>query len=183
MAGTKGTVVVDLVKFLRSRRDRAAANLPSHLQPYLEKRISVSEWYPEQEVFELMGGVVRLMPEPGDAGWYALGVRYARSHMEGSYGHLLGELRVETLPIRLSALWKTLHDTGDLVFRPEGAGGGSATVRGYESPGREMCLVVGAYLAETVGRAGIDRVKVEHGDCVHRGADCCTWRLEGTPRA
>lgn len=181
-AHSKGTNVLEMVKFLRARRDRARIVLPPELHPYLEKRVDVSAWYPEEEVLALTRALARLMPEEGEAVYRTLGALNARNHTEGSYGHLLGELRLETLPIRLGALWKTLHDTGELHFEPEPGRGGRAEIRGYANPGPEMCTVIGAYLAETVARAGFDALETAHTACVHRGADCCAWSFQGRPR-
>lgn len=181
-AHSKGTNVIDMVKFLRTRRDRALAVLPSRLHPYLEKRVDVAAWYPEEDVYELSLALACLLPEQGEAVYRRLGELNARNHTEGSYGHLLGEVRLDTLAIRARALWKTLHDTGELTFEPDPERGGRAVLRDYASPGREMCGVIGAYLAETVARAGFEGVEAHHERCVHRGDSDCAWRLEGTPR-
>ena len=182
-AHSKGTNVVDMVKFLRSRRDRALQVLPGSLHAYLDKRIDVSAWYPEEDVLGLTRALARLMPEGNESAYRLLGELNARNHTEGSYGHLLGEVCLETLPIRLAALWKTLHDTGELVFEPELPRGGRVRLEGYASPGPEMCRVIEAYLAATLARAGLDAIASSHESCVHGGAKCCIWHFEGTPRA
>lgn len=181
-AHSKGTNLIDMVKFLRSRRERALELLPSHLHPYLEKRIDVSAWYPEEDVHELTRALAVLLPDRGESIYRTLGELNARNHTEGRYGHLLGEVKLETLAIRVRALWKTLHDTGELEFEADPERGGRARLRGYANPGPEMCQMIGTYLADLVARTGFEGVVPRHERCVHDGDAECAWSLEGTPR-
>jgi hypothetical protein len=179
----KGTNLIDMVKFLRSQKEAARTALPPALHGYLERRIVVSDWYPEEEMYALMLALGKVMPGSGDELFRQIGVLNARNHLNGSYRHLLSELRLETLPIRAAALWKSLHDTGELLVEIEGAGAGRTVLRGYVNPGPEMCLVIDAYVAEVLRLTGLDRVRSETECCVHRGAAECRWRFRGDPRA
>jgi hypothetical protein len=54
MANAKGTSLIDMVEFLRSRRDEAMALRPSELRHYLDEKINVASWYPEQDMIGLV---------------------------------------------------------------------------------------------------------------------------------
>ncbi len=183
MPQAKGTNLIDMVKFLRSQKEAARSALPPALHGYLERRIVVSDWYPEEEMFALLLALGKIMPGSGDDLFRQIGVLNARNHLNGSYRHLLSELRLDTLPIRANALWKSLHDTGELTLEIEGTGTGRTMLRGYANPGSEMCLVIDAYLAEVLRLTGLDAVRTAAEGCVHRGASECCWRFRGEPRA
>lgn len=177
MARSKGTNLVDMVKLMRQQREKAMALLPESLQPYLDQRISVSSWYPEQDMYGLMRALESLLPVSGEALYREIGILNARNHLSGSYRHLLSELRLKTLPIRAEALWKSLHDTGELRVEIESECTGRALLRGYENPGPEMCLVIESYLAEVLRMAGLEGVQSTSGLCVHRGDPECIWHF------
>ncbi len=183
MANSKGTNLIDMVKFLRSRKQQALDALPPRLHDYLERRIVVSDWYPERDMYELMLALAKLMPGSGTELYRQIGVLTMRNHLTGSYRHLLSGVSLETLPVRANALWKSLHDTGEMVVRVEDARTGSVLLRGYENPGLEMCLVIESYVAEQLRLAGLDAISIDPERCVHRGADECCWRFRGEPRA
>lgn len=182
MAKSKGTNLIDMVKFLRSQKQQALDAVPPELQGYLEKRIVVSDWYPEQDMYGLMIALAKLLPGSGTELYRQIGVLTLRNHLTGSYRHLLDGICLETLPVRARALWKSLHDTGEMIVAVEGAGAGSVVLRGYHSPGPEMCLVIESYVAEELRLAGLDAVRIDPERCVHRGADECYWRFHGEPR-
>lgn len=183
MANSKGTNLIDMIKFLRSRKQQALDALPPSLHGYLERRIVVSDWYPERDMYGLMLALAKLMPGSGAELYRQIGVLTMRNHLTGSYRHLLSGICLETLPVRAMALWKSLHDTGEMVVRIEDACTGSVVLRGYENPGLEMCLVIESYIAEQLRLAGLDGFCIDSERCVHRGADECCWRFRGEPSA
>jgi hypothetical protein len=142
MAKSKGTNLIDLVKFLRKQREIAVSVLPPDLHHYLDERITVSAWYPEEDCYLLMRAMESLLPDSGSELYRKIGILNAQNHLGGSYRHLLSDLRLQTIPIRAEALWKSMHDTGELHVEIEGESAGRAVLRGYESPGPEMCMVI-----------------------------------------
>lgn len=182
MANSKGTNLIDMVKFLRSRKQQALDALSPRLHGYLERRIVVSDWYPERDLYELMLAFAKLMPGSGAELYRQIGVLTMRNHLNGSYRHLLSGICLETLPVRANALWKSLHDTGEMVVGVTDARTGSVLLREYENLGPEMCLVIESYIAEQLRLAGLDDVCIDPERCVHHGADDCCWRFRGEPR-
>jgi hypothetical protein len=52
-----------------------------------------------------------------------------------------------------------------------------ATLRSYGATAREMCRVIGGYVAEVVAHAGPKDIKTLKLGCTLDGAPACTWRL------
>ncbi len=177
MAKSKGTNLIDLVKFLRTERETALNALAPELHHYLDERITVSAWYPEKDCYLLMCAMERLLPDSGAELYRKIGILNAKNHLGGSYRHLLSDLRLQTIPIRAEALWKSMHDTGELRVQIEDEGSGRAVLRGYESPGPEMCLVIESYLAEVLRMAGLGSIQSAKESCVHRANPECVWHF------
>jgi len=177
MAKSKGTNMIDLVKFLRTERETALGALPPELHHYLEERITVSAWYPEEDCYLLMRAMERLLPDSGAELYRKIGILNAKNHLSGSYRSLLSDLRLQTIPIRAEALWKSMHDTGELRVEIEGEAAGRVVLRGYENPGAEMCIVIESYLAEVLRMAGLESIRSAKESCVHRGNPDCVWHF------
>jgi hypothetical protein len=176
-AKTKGTNLVDMVKFLRSQREAALALLPAHLHAYLETPLSVAAWYPEADMIELVKVLAQLLPGGEEEPLVRIGRLNARMHLQGTYAHLIEDARPEALPIRAVALWRSMHDTGEFRLAFEGDGA-EARLAGYGHPTAEMCTMLGAYLLELFTLAGVQGVKVSESSCCRAGAPECRWRIE-----
>lgn len=178
MASSKGTNLIEMVKLMRREREKATALLPASLHHYLDERIAVSSWYPEEDMYGLMRTVEKMLPISGNDLYREIGILNAKNHLSGSYRHLLTDLQLKTLPIRAEALWKSLHDTGELRVEIEDESSGRAVLRSYENPGPEMCLVIESYLAEVLRMAKLVSVRSAPGSCVHRGDPECSWHFQ-----
>ena len=180
MAKTKGTNLVDMVKFLRTQREAALALLPPHLHAYLNTQLNVSAWYPEADMIELVKVLAKLLPGSGEAPLVQIGRLNARMHLQGTYSHLLEDARPSALPLRALALWKSMHDTGEFKLQVDDDGA-EARLAGYGHPTPEMCVMLGAYVQELFVMAGVrDPKAVEHA-CCRSGAPACCWRIDWTP--
>jgi predicted hydrocarbon binding protein len=176
-AQTKGTNLIDMVKFLRSKRDEARALLPERLHHYLEQQLNVAAWYPEEDLIALVRALARLLPGSKEDALARIGRLNARMHLQGTYAHLLEGVEPAMLPIRAVALWKTMHDTGEFRLAVE-ADHAEAGLARFGHPSAEMCTMLGAYLSELFELAGVRDAKVEEVACCRRGSRDCRWRIE-----
>lgn len=176
MPGTKGTNLIDMVKYLRSRRDEALEALPEHLHHYLDDRIDVATWYPEEDRIGLVRALTKLMPSDGRDPLETIARINARQHEARVYSHLLKDAEPAALPIRASALWKAMHDAGDLRIQM-GEGTAEVELSGWDAPSHELCTMVGPYLSELFALSGLQDVTSEKTTCVREGAPCCRWQL------
>lgn len=176
---TKGTNLIDMVKFLRSQRDAARRLLPEPLHRYLDERLNVAAWYPEEDMIGLVQALAKLLPRSAEDPLILIGRLNARSHLQGTYAHLLKDASPSTLPVRAVALWKTMHDTGEFQLRVDEASA-DARLSGYGHPTAEMCAMLAGYLLELFVVAGAADVKIDEIACCRRGASACRWQIAWT---
>jgi hypothetical protein len=175
MGKAKGTAVVDIVKYLRKHREDALRVLPPALHPYLSERITLSSWYPEEDMLGLIRAMLRLVPGREEATLTWMGTATARSHQKGVYSHLLKE--GASSAAASSALWSSQHDTGRLSLLREARGALRIDLVDYALPSREMCAIIGAYMAETLRIGGVEDVSTEELSCRVEGHERCSWRF------
>ncbi|MGH0029302.1 MAG: hypothetical protein ACQGVC_05900 [Myxococcota bacterium] len=176
MPKTKGINVLEMVKFLRARRDAALELMPETLRHYLDERINVASWYPEEDMIGLVRVLVQLLPEGDEEPLVSIGRLNAHQHIEGTYKHLFESPRSATLPLRAATLWKSMHDSGE--FRVVmGDGEATAEVSGYAYPTPEMCTMIRPYLEELFRASGIEKVQVDKRACCRVGASVCRYRV------
>jgi hypothetical protein len=136
-------VVLKAVKVLRSCKQESLAQLPKSLHHYLEDRIVVASWYPEQDFFELLCACAALFPG-GDAAFEMLGAATAQDHAEGMYTDIMKRDPVS----RARIMWRTQHDTGDLVLLDQTANSATYELRDWSPASARYCRVVGGYFTE-----------------------------------
>lgn len=173
----KGITLLDAVKFLRARRDEALEVLPPTLHVYLDEPVTPSMWYPEADLVELIRGVAKLLPGPVDRALMMMGERSARAQT-AVYGDLIRGVQSSS---RTFALWSTQHDTGEMRSMLEAPNRVRLELVGFEDTSRELCLLLGGYLAGTLTINGITDASVQKLTCRLWGDTVCTWRGTWTP--
>ena len=176
MANAKGMSLTEMVKFLRSRRAEATALLPAELRHYLDEKINVARWYPEQDMVGLVRVLARLLPASHEEPLVTIGRLNARHHMQGAYRHLFDGFDLSRVPLRAVTLWRSMHDTGDLhvTLREREA---QVDVVDYGHPSPEMCVMIRPYLEELFSAAGAKNVRSEKSACCLAGAGACSYRI------
>jgi hypothetical protein len=176
-ANTKGTNLVDMVRFLRGQREAARALLPARLHHYLDEQLNVAASYPEEDMIGLVRALAKLLPSAGEDPLVRIGRLNARMHLQGTYEHLIADARPAALPVRALALWRSMHDTGEFRLAVE-EDHAEARLAGYGFPSAEMCTMLGAYLLELFELAGVKAPRVAELSCCRKGAPECRWRIE-----
>jgi hypothetical protein len=181
MPNTKGTNVVELVRFLRSRRDQARELLPPELQHYLEDRIEVTRWYPEEDSLGLQRAVAALLPVAEEDAYELMGSLDAQLHLKGVYRHLRENARTEVLPVRIAALWASVHDTGKVRFAQARPGSSQIDLVDFEATSIEVCRSATGYIREVYRMAGVENLNVRKTACRLSGDDLCSWSVTWDP--
>jgi len=181
MARAKGASLVGAVRWLRHDREAALRALPARLHPYLENRIQVASWYPEEDLLELIRAIARILPAGEGDVYEQMGRFSARDQLAGVYRHLLEGGDEFSLPRRGLVLWQSQHDSGRLSVTIEGPGRARIDVVDYALPSREMCGVLLGYSAEMFTMAELKQPAVSKTTCRLDGADRCSWRCTWTP--
>ncbi len=171
MGKTKGSVVLHAVKPLRKQRAAALGVLPPALHHYLEERIVVAVWYPEEDLKQLMSAVATLMGGPREQVFDVIGAVLAQSHMEGLYA----DLKDRSPGLRAHTNWKTQHDTGTLSVVSESPTAITYELVGWDHASRDYCRAINAYLTELQRMSGDRNPRSDHTTCRTRGGDRCVW--------
>lgn len=181
MARAKGTSLLSAVKWLRKSREAALATLPPPLHHYLEERIQIASWYPEQDLVELVRALARILPVGVGRIYEQMGRLSARDQLTGVYRHLLAGGDVLSLPRRGLALWQSQHDSGRLKLTLEGPGAARIELADFALPSREMCEILLGYTAEMFVIADVPGPVVRKTACRLDGAASCTWQCSWAP--
>jgi hypothetical protein len=174
VANAKGISLVDMVKYLRSRREDATPLLPERLRRYLDEKINIAQWYPEEDMIGLVRVLAQLMPAASEPALRLIGRLNARQHVTGAYAHLFADADVQRLPLRARSLWKTMHDTGDLRMLV-GDGEAEVEIIGYGYPSAEMCEMIQPYLEELFSAAGLKQLQIVKRGCCRAGGAACRY--------
>ena len=173
----KGSPIVSVAKFIRTRRAEATAWLPQRCQHYLHERVLASNWYPEADFRDLIRVVAKLLPGSGDEALRNVGRASFQAYVRDNV--YTGLLRADTLvdmPRRMDALWSTHHDTGRLRLLPLTETSATISLTGFGLPSHELCTALTGYW-EAMMIANFERAQVDHSACVTRGAEECVWQV------
>lgn len=176
MGKVKGTILVPLVKLLRTHKVAAAKLLTPPLQKYLEERVLPSSWYPAKDHVELAHVLVVIVPL-GKEPYQAMGRGAARHDLGGIYKARLhpGD-PMGTLESGLG-LWRTYCDSGEMELTRRGTSGATVVLRDYVDISREMCGIAGGYVLELATMGGAKNVALRKLSCKLDGAPQCQWEL------
>lgn len=112
-AKLKGSLLVSVVKLLRTRRAESSELLPAELHHYLSERILVSSWYPESDALEVFRVFAKLFGG-SEAVWLNMGRTTAIDHAQHTYQHLIESRDIGRLLTQANVLWRAMHDTGTM---------------------------------------------------------------------
>lgn len=179
MARIKGTNVVRTVKWLRKNRDEARTLLSPRLHHYLDDRILISSWYPEEDHLELLRVAASLVAVPANIDRYAIiGRLAAHNDLAEVYKNIVQPGDHASWMNKAAALWRNYHDTGKMEATLLEPGLIMITLRDYEAASPEMCRIVGGYFEGVIEFAQGKVRKTTEVQCSLEGASECAWRIE-----
>jgi hypothetical protein len=175
----KGTIMAEVVKFVRKNKERARQILPEHLHHYFNSRILSTSWHPEEDYLELMGVVVKLRPKPNPAeglsAWQAAGRASSDSAFEGAYRSLLRPGDPGRTLTHFPALWRLRHDTGDARVELMSKNTARIELRDYALPPGESCELVEGTIWGFLHHSEAEGIELAHTRCRGRGDEVCEW--------
>ena len=179
MAKTKGTAVLQCVKALRSiPAELVRAKLPSHLHPYVNERILISNWYPEEDYLGLVTALSHLLPSTEGDTWEMFGRMAAQHDLTTVYR---SSVRHRTLIGMLKAvrdLFHMYHDTGRIEIHGDDMHA-HMDFFDYASISAGHCRFITSYIREQLREALGREIGVRKTLCCAAGDDRC--RRDFTP--
>ena len=178
MARIKGTAVLPIVKTLRVNRTGALAILPLTLRMYLEDRIIVFGWYPEEDFLALVRAASELVPMEKSDFYDFVGRTSARTDLTGIYANLLRSGDPLAMLRAGIQAYRSYHDTGRILVTPEGEDRALVDLVDYELGSEEMCAINTAWIDEECRMAGARETETIHTRCTRRGDSFCRWEVK-----
>ena len=182
MARIKGTAMLNAVKFLRANfKEKALELLPTEQHKYLNDRILVSSWYPEEDNLALIRVLARIMKENvaevGDDVYAYMGRYVAQADFSLIYASLVRPDDPEETLRRAPVAWRMYHDTGSFSVSFPGPGMARAELSDYGLPSKEMCSLLKGFHEQMLVMAGAREVSSKEVDCRNRGDRICVWEM------
>jgi hypothetical protein len=173
----KGSAMLSAIKALRLKKEEARKALPPELHVYLEDRILVSLWYPEEHFVEILRALARVIPDQGMNVYEFMGRISAQVDLKGIYAHLVRHGDPALTLRRTAVIWGLYHDTGKEEVIESGTDYVVTQITGFENPSRESCGTVVGWNAELASIAGGKDVTAAHTACVLDGASACKYEV------
>lgn len=180
MAKVKGTIVVKIVKSLRSLHEPTTELLPPGLQHYLDERVLPTTWYPEEDYLGLMRVLAGKLRDPGMDVWEWMGRESARLDLEEIYRSLLRERDPAGTLEKFESFWSLRHDSGEPKVTLHGPGRATVELAGYGLLSGEVCRSVTGSIWQLLSSAGAQGIQVREESCRVRGAPVCRWQASWT---
>ncbi len=180
MARIKGVAMLNCLKALRARKEEARTVLPAPLRWYLDERIMVSGWYPEEDQLELIRALAQVLPAPGMDMYEFMGRFTAERDLAGLYEHMVKQGDPQWTLRRGPAIWRSYHDTGTLSVTFEGPGSARLELSDYGLPSSEMCRVLLGWYGQLVRMTGAREVEISETRCRQRKDAACVWEVKWT---
>jgi len=150
----KGTIVIGLVKALKSQTDAARKVLSPSVAHYLDDRILVSGWYPETDALELIHAVAKISRGLGGDPYFAMGRASAHDHAKTSYKSVLTGRGTQRIFELITTAWKNQHDSGEMTSVIEGPTSARIDLVGHSTLCDEWCRLLRGYFVGLVEVSG-----------------------------
>ncbi|OGP84168.1 MAG: hypothetical protein A2Y95_11310 [Deltaproteobacteria bacterium RBG_13_65_10] len=165
------------MRVLRANRAAALALLPPRLHHYLQGRIMVSVWYPEEDYLDLLRALSRILPKRNGSIYEFMGRQGARMDLKGVYRHMVFPGDPAATLKRCALYWHNYHDTGRCLVTIEGPGQARVDITSYEMTSPEMCEVQLGWYLEALRIAGAPKATIQHTRCVMKKEPWCRYEV------
>jgi hypothetical protein len=172
-AKIKGTGIIGIVKALRSRREAVKQYLSPELDHYLEERIVLNNWYPEQDYLHLLQVYRKVWPERS---YEDIGRFGAQEALSGVYRNIVTD-DVATSARHMRVNWRNYHDTGELSIDVEPSVI-RVKVSDYPVVSDELCRLNQGYFSELLKLGGAQILSCSKVRCTVRGDEDCLWEFD-----
>jgi len=179
MGKIKGSVLIQIVMFLRSKKEASRRALPVSLHKYLETRILVNNWYPEEEYLSLLEATANLFEVSGDEDlWVQMGRVAAKAYVDRTYQMMIRKGDAVGTIHNFGLLWKLRHDTGHIEIANLSPGTTLIKLTDYVLISEKICRAIAGTIHGMLETANISGIEITKVLCRARGDDSCTWQVQ-----
>lgn len=177
----KGTIIVQPIKFIRSKKEEGYPLVPDSLQHYLSERILPTSWHPETDHYELLKVSAALYAGPtrgkDPAVWEEIARITAPSLLDGTYRSLVRKGDPARTLASFTSLWGLQHDSGRVVVKQLGESSARIELHDYGLASDLMCASIRGSMVGLLEVAGARNVEMEHTQCRSHGDAVCAWEV------
>jgi hypothetical protein len=176
MLKQKGTALKATVKYVQEKLDKAAresfiAGLPEGLAGYFRKPAFATEWYPADDMADLMVRLARHTGRPEREVAWEIGRHSSDEGLNTVYKIFIRLGNPEFIIRKAAYVWNTYYSEG--VFEVELTPPRRAvlTLKGCRMPHETLCMRVAGWMQRTLEHSGGKNVRVDHAACTLQGRD------------
>lgn len=177
----KGSIFIQVVKLIRSRKEQGKRLVPEHLQHYLSGRILPTTWHPEEDFLGLMRASTELFGGPGSAEdpqtWFEAARATGPFYFDEAYKLLVRRGDPGRTLASYGSLWSLRHDTGKVQCEALSDHEMLVRMDDYALVSETMCATTGGDMAGLLDSAGAQGVQLTHPRCRAKGDATCEWRV------
>jgi hypothetical protein len=177
----KGTIVMQTVKFIRSKKEEGRRLVPENLQHYLSGRILPTSWYPEEDFLVLMQVTTELFAGPGSGkrldAWEKASRVTAPFYFDETYSVLVRKGDPAKSLAQYGILWRLRRDTGVVEHEQLGDHEALLRMKDFALVSAQMCASIQGDLMGLLDSAGAKDVAASHPRCRSKGDPLCEWHL------
>ncbi len=166
----KGTLLLGAVQALRQAK--SILNVPTQLLAYMSTRVDILQWYPEQDLQDILSLLADRSPLKREEALVEFGRRSADVHASDLYKHAFQP----GSPFAADVLWRAQHDTGVMSY-VENEDAMVFELRGFKAGTPMFCICIGGYVEMACKKAGISVEPAVFVEQQIDGEDVCVWTL------
>ena len=159
MAKIKGTAISTVVRLLKDQG--SLAEVPESLSPYLDERVLVASWYPEEDFFSLLQALAQSRPSTEKDPWPWMGRSIAHVDLLQIYSSMVQKGSPMGTLQRLPRLWRLYHNSGRADVGQVDSNRAQIQVADYAYADEEFCRWMKGYIAEMLRIGGARAVQVK----------------------
>lgn len=159
MAKIKGTAISTVVRLLKEQG--SLAEIPEPLKPYLEERVLVASWYPEEDFLSLLRALAQSRPSAEKDSWLWMGRSMAHVDLLQIYSSMVQKGSPMGTLQRLPRLWRLYHNSGRADVGQLDPSRAQIQVADYAYADEDFCRWMKGYIAEMLKIGGARSVQVK----------------------
>ncbi|MEO1083238.1 MAG: hypothetical protein AAFY88_03265 [Acidobacteriota bacterium] len=157
----KGIAMLEVVKGLRLHREAAHRELPTSLHHYLDARIDIGQWYPEEDHIGLLGAVATLFGPPGLDAWRCMGRWRATLDLQEVFVDVLRQGDPAKTLKACEKVWPMYRNTGRVVTTLGDAPPHRLALIDYPYTREQMVRLFTGYLEAALELSGLPSFTVD----------------------
>lgn len=176
-----GYVVRSRYLYLRSLGEDAVAQVAARLSPsvreIVDKGVLETQWYPFEQLIELMVTTDETVGEGDMQLCYEMGRFGCETNLTGIYRIFFRFGSINFILKRAAKAFRAQYDAGDMELVDSGSGHCTLRLNDFPRPHRAHCLAIKGWMTRAAELTGAEILE-SHETCRANGEDTCEWTFK-----